>query len=155
MQDSASGLCPTELLLCTPGTPGQVAAWFSALHIHRSCLPCIWLQEPLCVQVSDFGRMAHPSFRGAPFPHPSAAPSMPTVCPGHRDLIFTECVLDHTSHHQPAGPTLHQALHNRNACDLKLSGACYLNPQPRFILCSKITINCPKLISDSLIHGCQ
>lgn len=47
----------------------------------------------------------------------------------------------------------HRALCNSNGCDLQPSAACYLGPWPRFSLCSKMSINHPRLLSGSLIHG--
>lgn len=120
-----------RVLLCAPGTPGWVAGSMLPTPTRPAC-PTHTCSSPFCTQVTGLRRMAHPQPSWTRFSHHLCRrpppPPMPPVGPNHRDQVSHQ-----RSRCKLAGQARHQALRNRNACDLELSGTCCLNPQPRFI----------------------
>ena len=141
------------VLLCAPGTPGWVAGSMLPTPTRAAC-PTHTCSSPFCTQVTGFQRMAHPQPSWTRFSHHLCRhpppPPMPTVGPNHRDQVSHQ-----RSRCKPAGQARHQALRNRNACDLSCLVRAASTPSQGLFPRSKMTINRLKLILDSLIHGSQ
>lgn len=142
MQEAVSVPCPTEPCSVHQAPLGVITRLEGSTDLRE--LPathrCAQTPSAFRSQVTALSRWFAPLCRDAISPSP---PTIPSPCPKSIPVAGTN-----SSRSTCPTTHLHQALYHGSGCE-----ACHLHPQPKLILCSKMTTNHPKLISGSLIHG--